>query len=337
MANYRVMVDSDILYTRILQYLQAGVLALDLQGRVRAFNPAAERMLGINPEVAGQQPFAVALFDNPANDGFTQALLDAIYDAGSPHHCDVEYDCGSHKCCLNLTTSTLWSEPAEGEAPRKVGVVALFVDVTERRMAEAALRHAREHLERRVEERTRELAQVNDSLTCEIAERMRAQEQLAHLADHDALTGLANRRRFERCLTAAVAAGGEFALLYLDLDDFKSVNDTHGHDLGDRLLEQVSRRLEGCVRDGDTVARMGGDEFAVLLASARTADDVAVVVERIVEQVGQPYVFPDGLSASVGVSVGSVLHPQAGASPRDLLRASDNAMFVVKRSANARS
>lgn len=330
------MVDTDILYTRILEHMQAGVLALDLQGRVRAYNPAAERMLGIIPERVGHQPFAIALFDDPANDGFTQALLDAIYDAESPHHCDVEYHRDGQRCWLNLTTSTLWSDPAEGEAPRKIGVIALFVDVTERRIAEAALRHAREHLEQRVAERTRELADVNLSLTGEIAERVRIEEQLAYLADHDTLTGLANRRRFERCLSAAVAAGGAFALLYLDLDDFKSVNDTHGHDCGDWLLEHVSRRLEGCVREGDTVARMGGDEFAVILASAATEADVAAAVERIVECVRQPFSFADGVSLGVGISVGTALHPQAGASPRDLLSASDRAMFAMKRLAQAR-
>lgn len=324
------MVDHLLLYARILEHMQGGVLALDAKGYVEALNPAAERMLGLAPRHAGTRPFATALFDNPANDGFAQALLDAVYEADSPHNRDVEYHLDGRTTWLNLTTSALWSDPAPGKAPRKVGVVALFIDITERKQAEAALHHLTAALEERVEQRTRQLAEANLSLKLEIAERVKAQDTLAHLAQHDALTGLANRRRFEDCLTAAIAQGEEFALLYLDLDGFKSVNDTHGHGMGDALLKSVSRRLEGCVRDGDTVARLGGDEFAIILRSTCTAEEVEAVIERITRKVAAPH--SPRLDPGISVSIGVARYPEAGQTPRELLHASDRAMYAAKSS-----
>lgn len=319
------MVEPDILFTRILEFMQGGVLALDRRGHVRAFNPAAERMLGLSPERAGAHPFATVLFDDPANDDFAQALLDAVYDADTRHSRDIAYYRDGQHVWLNMITSTLWSHPTPDAPARKVGVVALFIDITERKRANA-------ELEQRVEERTRQLAEANLKLQREIVERMRAQEQIAHLAEHDVLTALPNRRRFERRLAAAVEEGGPFAVLYLDLDGFKAINDTHGHDTGDGLLQDVAERLKACLREGDTLARLGGDEFAAILASARTADEAQPVVERIIAQVGAPYGADGDLRLTISVSVGIALHPQAGHTPRALLQAADRAMYEAKRS-----
>ena len=108
------MVDFDLLFRHILENMQGGVLALDGKGQVRAFNPAAERMLGLAPALAGTHPFATALFDDPANDGFAQALLDAVYEADAPHNRDVAYHRGEEQLWLNLTTSALWAAPEPG-------------------------------------------------------------------------------------------------------------------------------------------------------------------------------------------------------------------------------
>lgn len=326
------MANIDLVYTRILEYMQGGALALDFKGRVRAFNPAAARMLGLSPERVSDHPFATQLFDDPANDSFAQALLDAVYEPDCQHARDIEYWRDGTCIWLNLITSILWSDPLFDEAPSKLGVVALFMDITERKSAEEALRRANEELEERVAERTRQLAEANLNLQNEIAERERAQEQLAHLADHDALTGLANRRHFEECLAAAVAQGKAFALLYLDVDKFKAVNDTHGHGMGDWLLKSVARRLESCVRLGDLPARLGGDEFAVILKSAHSARELEPVVERIIAHLAQPYMPGGDLALQVDVSVGVALYPYAGQTPRALIQSSDKAMYDAKRS-----
>ncbi|MFG1275962.1 diguanylate cyclase domain-containing protein [Xanthobacter autotrophicus] len=326
------MVEPDIVFSRILEFMQGGALALDRRGHVRAFNPAAERMLGLSLERAGEHPFATVLFDDPANDDFAQALLDAVYDADSRHDRDIEYHRDGQRVWLNMITSTLWSHPTQDGPARKVGVVALFIDITERKMATAELRRANEELERRVQERTQQLAEANLRLQREIAERVRAQEQIAHLAEHDVLTALPNRRRFERCLADAVEGGQGFAVLYLDLDGFKAINDTHGHDTGDGLLQNVARRLKSCLRAGDTLARLGGDEFAVILGSICTPEEVEPVVERIIAHVGSPYGADGDLNLKISVSVGVALYPEAGRTPRALLQAADRAMYEAKRS-----
>ena len=141
------MVEPDIVFSRILEFMQGGALALDRRGHVRAFNPAAERMLGLSLERAGEHPFATVLFDDPANDDFAQALLDAVYDADSRHDRDIEYHRDGQRVWLNMITSTLWSHPTQDGPARKVGVVALFIDITERKMATAELRRANEELE----------------------------------------------------------------------------------------------------------------------------------------------------------------------------------------------
>ncbi|MCJ8142566.1 diguanylate cyclase [Ancylobacter sp. A5.8] len=325
------MADADILYAAVLQHMQGGVLAIGMDGRVQAFNPAAERLLGRPAERMQGEVFASLFFDNPANDGFTQTVLNAIYDAADPHHQDVQYHRADGPVWLNVTTSVLWTADGPGEASRKAGVVVLFVDITERKAAEAALRQVNDDLERRVDERTRDLAATNYALKLEIAERVRAQERLAHLADHDALTGLPNRRLFEQRLGEIIRAGEPFALLYLDLDGFKPVNDTHGHQMGDWLLRSVSRRLSLCVREGDTLARLGGDEFAVLLRSSTAEDGVLSVVHRVIERVSEPYHAETDIVLSIGVSVGYALHPQPGVGLRELLQAADAAMYEAKR------
>ncbi|MFT0858617.1 diguanylate cyclase domain-containing protein [Ancylobacter sp. G4_0304] len=335
------MADADILYTAVLEHMQGGVLAIGMDGRVQAFNPAAERLLGCSPERLRGELFASLFFDNPANDGFTQTVLNAIYDAEDRHNQDVEYHRPDGPIWLNVTTSVLWTPELPGAEATKAGVVVLFVDITERKAAEAALRRVNDELERRVDERTRDLAATNYALKLEIAERVRAQERLAHLADHDALTGLPNRRLFEQRLGEAIDAGDGFALLYLDLDGFKPVNDTHGHATGDWLLKSVSRRLAVCVRDTDTLARLGGDEFAVLLRSSLAEDGVLTVVQRIIEHISEPYHAEPDIVLRIGVSVGFALQPQADGALskrraralglRELVQAADAAMYEAKR------
>lgn len=162
--------------------------------------------------------------------------------------------------------------------------------------------------------------------------RRQAQAHIVYLAQHDPLTGLANRGVLKERLAAAVEAGREgrqSALLCLDLDRFKEVNDTLGHPFGDALLRTVAVRLRKAVRDGDLVARMGGDEFAVLLEAPVAAEEVAKLAQRLVETVQAPYDL-DGHRVVVGTSVGIALTGEDAGTAERLLQNADLALYQVK-------
>lgn len=171
----------------------------------------------------------------------------------------------------------------------------------------------------------------------DVTERVRLERQLSFQAKHDTLTGLANRRLFSERLEQCGASGGDpksAAVLYLDLDGFKRVNDTLGHDQGDVLLTLVAERLLSATRGSDTVARLGGDEFAVLLCGVRTRADIEVVAERICSSLVRPFDLGGG-EATVGVSIGVAWH-RAGEPDDQLLRKADIAMYRAKRDGGSR-
>lgn len=167
----------------------------------------------------------------------------------------------------------------------------------------------------------------------DITERKRAEEQLVYHAYHDALTGLPNqilfKERLEQCLIQAKRNDQMVAVAFVDLDRFKVINDTLGHDMGDRLLKVVAARLASCLRESDTVARLGGDEFTVLLGGLTDGRAVARASERILAAMGEP-VDLDGRSFSLSASVGISLFPHDGDEPGVLLQRADNAMFRAK-------
>jgi diguanylate cyclase (GGDEF)-like protein len=208
-----------------------------------------------------------------------------------------------------------------------------------RKLAQEKLVQAHSDLERRVEARTRELARANRELLAQIGERLRAEQRLTHQARHDALTGLPNRSHLLECLGEAIEATQDrkrlFAVLFLDLDRFKLINDSAGHSAGDELLVEAGRRIVGAVRSSDMVARLGGDEFAVLV---RDLDSLALVqdmAERILEALGEPWwvagreVFP---SASIGIAL---WHPRYR-SGSEMLRDADAAMYRAKAAGRGR-
>ena len=199
---------------------------------------------------------------------------------------------------------------------------------------------AHAELEQRVDSRTRELAETNSELLSQIGERLRAEQQLIHQARHDALTGLPNRTQLLDRLEAAIAAAQRdcshvFAVLFLDLDRFKLVNDSAGHAAGDDLLIEAGRRIVGAVRSGDTVARLGGDEFAILVEDIEGQQVAETVAGHVLHALGSPCwvggreVFP---SASVGVAMWHARY-LGGA---EMLRDADAAMYRAKASGRDR-
>jgi diguanylate cyclase (GGDEF)-like protein/PAS domain S-box-containing protein len=163
----------------------------------------------------------------------------------------------------------------------------------------------------------------------DITERALYQQQLTQQAFQDFLTGLPNRARLmERLDFALGQRGSSVGLLFLDLDGFKQVNDTLGHDAGDELLRQVATRFTGCLRGGDVLARLGGDEFIVLLPGA-TNDDAAMVARRLQAGLTEPFLLAGG-TVTVGASVGVATSPAGQSTPEDLLREADKAMYQAK-------
>lgn len=161
------------------------------------------------------------------------------------------------------------------------------------------------------------------------------EERLKYLAHHDPLTGLANRSLFEESLhttfTEALNGQKSFAVMYLDLDGFKKVNDTLGHEFGDYLLIQVANNIVRDVREDDIVARMGGDEFAILMADIDGVDSVKKTASRVLKAIGN-YVERDEKKAQFGVSIGIALYPGDGTSIEDILSKADQAMYLAKKS-----
>lgn len=159
--------------------------------------------------------------------------------------------------------------------------------------------------------------------------------QLNYLAFNDPLTGLPNRSllldRLRQCLVGARRTGEGFAVLACDVDDFKTINDTHGHQAGDYALQVTAQRLRACCREVDTAARMGGDEFAVVLPGVAEADDGVRVAGRIMAAVQAPIQLPRG-HCGVGVSLGMAFYPRNGETMEALLRSADAAMYASKAS-----
>lgn len=217
-----------------------------------------------------------------------------------------------------------------------------------RKQSQDRLVAAHAELEQRVEARTGELARANAELLEQIGERLRAEQRLTHQARHDALTGLPNRQQLLDRLTEAItvargarlAAAGmpsrTFAVLFLDLDRFKLVNDSVGHSAGDELLVEAGRRIVGAMREGDIVARLGGDEFAILVEGIDGLEMAEDLARRVLLALGRPCwvagreVFP---SASLGIAL---WHPRYR-SGAELLRDADAAMYRAKAEGRDRS
>lgn len=168
----------------------------------------------------------------------------------------------------------------------------------------------------------------------DISERKAEEEYLRHIAHHDALTNLPNRVLFYAKLEQAIVhvqrTKGIFAVLFLDLDNFKPINDQFGHDVGDKLLQQVAKRLSSAIRQIDTITRLGGDEFVILLEHLPNAENVQILQEKIVHAVTKPYTI-DGHLIHIGASIGSAVYPDNGTDAKSLINHADQAMYSMKK------
>lgn len=207
------------------------------------------------------------------------------------------------------------------DAAGNLFLVGIIRDITERK-----------HMEDDLKRKAAELLQSN-------AELQQSASHLSHLAHHDALTGLPNRKLFYERLQQAIDWAAEnqqaVGLLFLDLDGFKQINDSKGHDVGDLLLKAVARRLSGCLRGSDTVSRLGGDEFTVILPAIPNAQDAARVATKVLDTLAKPFVI-QGNEILVTSSVGISLYPENAQDLEMLVKAADNAMYRAKQQGKSR-
>ncbi|KVX01310.1 diguanylate cyclase domain-containing protein [Shewanella frigidimarina] len=210
-----------------------------------------------------------------------------------------------------------------------------IANAIERKSATESLKNSHEQLEDKVVKRTRALAELNSNLQQEINQRRKIEDQLLHDAQHDGLTGLPNRSYLMERLSQALKhlrrhGLDQFALLFIDLDRFKVINDSFGHLEGDRFLIETAQRIKSCVRENDTLARMGGDEFVILLDSINATEDAIEVSDRILQALSAPYQlakqeFISGASIGVAFSGRNKL-----VTSESLLRDADAAMYQAK-------
>jgi len=224
---------------------------------------------------------------------------------------------GSGFWCRIAGRAVKAGDPAKGH-------VWLFEDITHAHEAEERVQQALDALERKVAERTAELEEA----------KARAQ----HMAGHDALTGLANRRLLEDRLTQALALSyrnrQQTAVMFIDLDRFKTINDSLGHTVGDALLKEVAQRLAKALRTGDTICRIGGDEFVVVLPEVKRSSDVAQVAQKVIEQLSAP-VTVEERELVVTPSIGITVFPDDGRDAETLIRNADAAMYHAKEMGRA--
>ena len=231
----------------------------------------------------------------------------------------------SRTLAVPITVASAWYQTLEFRIIAAVLAVALIAALVQIRTM--YLRQRQRELQALVNERTAELEKRSDELR-------ESQRQLELIAYNDPLTGLPNRRLFEEDLKNRVALalrdGAPFTLLLVDLDGFKQINDTLGHDAGDALLVTIALRLKHAVREADRVARLGGDEFAVILSQTSELTSVELVCRRILTTIAEPVVFKDAMMRVTG-SIGSAQCPNQGSSTNGLYKAADTALYDAKR------
>lgn len=212
-------------------------------------------------------------------------------------------------------------------------------DITGQKKADQELARLQAGLEETVAVRTRELESVNEELRKEIEERRRAEETIRQLAYYDGLTGLPNRTNFSVLLASAIKVarryGRKFALAMLDLDGLKVVNDTLGHDAGDKLLHLVGKRFDETLRGSDSAARMGGDEFLFIFAEIEDSQGLELVAERLLESIREPFSV-QGKEIRVTASVGGAIYPDDGEDEATLMKQADVAMYQAKNAGGNR-
>ncbi|MDD2833948.1 MAG: diguanylate cyclase [Methylotenera sp.] len=286
----RKKIDTELRIAAAAFESQEGMIVTDAQTMILKINHAFTRITGFTPEEAVGKKMNL-LKSGVHGPDFYKAMWDSITNTGS-------------------WQGEIWNKRKNGE------IYPEWLTITAVKDANNAVTHY-----------------VGTMI--DITARKAIEERVHHLAHYDVLTDLPNRTllsdRLHQALAQARREKNRLALMFLDLDNFKPVNDTLGHDVGDLLLKEVALRLEGCVkRETDTVSRVGGDEFVIILSHIEAEDDAANVAEAIIENLTQPFFILEHI-IHISCSIGIGIFPMHGADTNELLRVADNAMYEAKR------
>ena len=313
-------------YRALLANDSVGILAI-CEGEVMQCNQSAARLFGWEPERLLGQSASVFFSSQDEFQAFANRIGDALNAGGSPA---VEWR------TRRADGTTFWARLlVKSITPGGPGGETIWMveDITSRKAMEVALSRVREELEQRVRAAHDELAWSNERLVAEMYERSEVEERARRVALYDDVTALPNRRLLESRLEEAVRnhqpGGDRLAVLVIDIDDFTKLNDALGHRVGDALLHEVAARLIDTVRTSDLVARVGSDEFAVVLGRLRHTDDAERVATKLGELLADPYEV-DAEQVTATVSIGVACFPADGAGPEMLLRNADAALSYAK-------
>lgn len=277
----------------IVESAEDAILSVDSRGRIATWNRAAERTFGVSADLVSGRPLA-DLFAQGRREEIASHLATVAHGEPVGHYEVDLLDAGGGRIDLSLTYS-----PLPGSSDLEAGASVIGRDISDLKRLEA---------------------------------------QLSHQALHDSLTGMPNRALFRDRLDHALdrahrpiagPLGRRTAVLFIDLDDFKIINDTFGHRVGDALLVDVGSRIADSIRPGDTAARLGGDEFTVLLEAIDDASEARIVADRILASLAAPFHL-EGHDVVIGASIGIVLGESADTDPDDLLRSADTALYEAK-------
>jgi diguanylate cyclase (GGDEF)-like protein/PAS domain S-box-containing protein len=220
----------------------------------------------------------------------------------------------------------------DGVIEQTLGVLQ---DITEQKNTEVQLMEARDSLEAKVAERTEELVKTVEQLQKEVEEREKIAAELKFHANHDSLTGLPSLRlckdRLERSLAESRRNKQLSAVMFVDLDGFKLINDTHGHECGDIVLKTTADRIRAEIRETDTVARIGGDEFLIILSNMSNMHVTQRVAGKLIEQISK-VILHGSQEIEITASIGIAIYPDDGTTPEEIIQQADKAMYMVKRS-----
>lgn len=275
----------------VLENALDGIITIDTNGCIEEYNPAAEKIFGYTREEILGKSISILI----------PAILPAAYDV-------------NNKNTMSKSLVPFLGTTRELPAIRKDKSTL---------MLEFSLNKMKLHNENSF------VGSMRD-----ITKRTQAEQLVRHMAQHDALTNLPNRNLFKDRLIGAIAQAKRhskiIAVMFLDLDRFKTINDTLGHHIGDALLTEVARRLESMTRGMDTVARLGGDEFAIIQTDIKNPDGVIVFAEKIISAISQPFKF-DGNEINTSASIGVTLYPADNGDADQLLQNADMSMYRAKR------
>lgn len=340
----RIAVARDVTENKRAEAVQAALLAISEAAHTA--NDLRDLFQQIHTIIGGLLParnFFVALHDADTNTLNFPYFVDEHDDTPAPQ----PLDSGTLSAEVIRSGEALLLKPdAQTTLPERVRPIIgrdsldwLGVPLIARGHTRGALVVQSYSGETRYTENHKHLLQFVSAQIAAAIERKQTETWLRHTAQHDALTDLANRKLFDERLRNAIARARRedemLALLYIDIDRFKSINDTLGHGAGDRLLHEVAQRVANCVRDTDTVARMGGDEFVVLLNGTTRPRGAMTVAEKILTALRRPFELTEG-PMSVAASIGVAIHPDHGEDAQHLVREADQAMYAAKKAGGNR-